>query len=572
MVPKIGSMQFVAFPSRFNLQSRARRSSLVPSASQPTLTDLLTRLRGLRRSLVRLERSGGLAPGGAKKSILGNASVSSGTPLSMQVVSTPTRLTSTEEINATPTSFNPFGPAFAGSSTSLPTLDGIYNGDQGSTTLTFEATKNATVGANTVRVDVLDNGQLIETLNFGNNPADTELTLSNGLKLAFSAGTLDKNDTFQVQVFDNVGSVVDSNLPFDGTRNQNPNLQYGFSVSAGAFQLNGESIQVFGNDTIQTVLDRINSSAAGVTGSFDTVTETLLFEHDTPGSAGTIAFASDTSGFLDAMKIAGATAVPGQDDERFVPIGQVAALSSIQTGTFRINGVQLSVDVNIDSLDDVLQRINASPAGATAAFTGGGKVVSLQATTAGADLVLDNETSTFFDALLVVPGTYAAPSTGGGKRRGLRFSRERTFRRDLSEVARELRGLYALPLAGAAGERALGVRGSLKTALVGAFEALTGVASTEGEDEATQLRTQLGFDFDFTRPDGDVLDVDGRELGRALKGSARKLERLLFRGNPSDGQKGLVEVLLSEVERLEKQLESEVANASPRGSRLDVLV
>ncbi len=571
MIPKIGSMQFVWVPQGFDTSQRGRRASLEAAGSALPLTDLLTRLTGLRRSLVRLERSGGLSPAKKKSSVLGTASASSGSPLNMRTFSTATRLRSTEEINATPTSFTPFGPSFGGSSTALPTLDGIYNGDQGSTTLTFEAKKNAVVGVNTVSINVLDNGQLIETLNFGNSPADTEMTLSNGLKLSLSAGTLDKNDTFQVQVFDNVGSVVDPNLPFNGTRNLNPNLQYGFSVNAGTFDLNGETIAVLGNDTIQTVLDRINGSAAGVTGSFDAATETLVFDHDTPGSAGSIDFSNDTSGFLDAMKISGASAVTGLDDERFVPIAQVLALSSIQTGTFRINGVQLSVDVNADSLDDVLQRINASAAGATASFDAGSKVVKLQSTTTGADLVLDNETSDFFDVLQITPGTYAAPSSGSGRRRGVRFSRERLFRSDLGEVARALRSVYAVPLEGAVGERALGVRSSLKNTLVQAFESLTGTpASADEEQEPLRLKTQLGFDFDFVHPEGDVLDVDRRELARALKRSTRDLQQMLFGEGTS--QKGLVEALRNEVERLEKEIATEVAQGRPLGSQLDVVI
>ena len=49
-------------------------------------------------------------------------------------------------------------------------------------------------------------------------------------------------DTATIQVFDNVGAVVDPNLPLGGSRNQNPNLQFGTpAIIDGGFDFNGKT-------------------------------------------------------------------------------------------------------------------------------------------------------------------------------------------------------------------------------------------------------------------------------------------------------------------------------------------
>ena len=63
------------------------------------------------------------------------------------MVATQASLRSTEEINAVPTSYTPFRTGFSGASTALATIGGVYDGDQGTDTLTFQVKKKAGNGA-----------------------------------------------------------------------------------------------------------------------------------------------------------------------------------------------------------------------------------------------------------------------------------------------------------------------------------------------------------------------------------------------------------------------------------------
>ena len=77
----------------------------------------------------------------------GKSSVTSPS-LGLQTDQTATRLHSAEEINTATTSYTPFGPEFTGGggSDALPTLSGVYNGENGDNTLRFKVTRTGTHG------------------------------------------------------------------------------------------------------------------------------------------------------------------------------------------------------------------------------------------------------------------------------------------------------------------------------------------------------------------------------------------------------------------------------------------
>jgi hypothetical protein len=158
------------------------------------------------------------------------------------------------------------------------------------------------------------------------------------------------------------------------------------------------------------VLDRINQSAAGVTATFDAATETVLLTQDTPGSTEDIVLANDTSGFVAAVKLDSAVAVPGEDgtttEDPATPLAQVDAFSTVQNGSISVNGVSIDIDVDTDSLNDILDRISASAADVTASYDSGTKKVTLTANDAESQLIVDSGTTNFFPAVEITDGTY----------------------------------------------------------------------------------------------------------------------------------------------------------------------
>jgi hypothetical protein len=160
----------------------------------------------------------------------------------------------------------------------VPTLSGTYNGDQGDDTLTASIRNTGTIGDNTrLRVRLRDSQDNdISTVDFDGLPPGTPLAFANGIELSFSAGSIRRNETFQIQVSSSVGSAVDPDQPFNGSGSTDPILEEALPVTAGSFKVNGETIDVLADDTLNGVLAKINSSSAGVTASFDAATERVI--------------------------------------------------------------------------------------------------------------------------------------------------------------------------------------------------------------------------------------------------------------------------------------------------------
>ena len=342
------------------------------------------------------------------------ATSASSLDLSSSTTGTSTTLQSTEEVNTSTTAYSTDPPEWTGASTAQPTISGEYDGSSGTDTLTFKVKKGGTLGGDLIQIEIFDsNHNQIDSLNFKKQDGiDTPLALSNGLTVSFSEGNFVKNDTFSVAVYDNVENTVNPDNPFNGTGSQDPNLQSGLEVTSGSFEINGTTIDVAADDTINSVIDKINQSDAGVTASFDAATETVLLTQNTPGSTPDIVLANDTSGFVAAVKLDSAVAVPGEDgtvtDDPSTPLAEVESLSAVQSGSISVNGVSIDIDVNTDSLNDILDRINASEADVTASYDSNAKRVSLVSNDAEGQLILDSGSTNFFTEVAISDGTYEA--------------------------------------------------------------------------------------------------------------------------------------------------------------------
>lgn len=531
-----------------------------PIDRRASLRDLAGAALRLRHSVDRLMSTSRVRIGSAAK---GLASASSSDPLGLTLEPTSARLESIAEVNATPTSYGPFSPTISGSSTATPILDGVYSGAQGDDVLTFKFKRNGTVGETDFNVEVRrSSGSKIEEISFGGGYVPGEpVTLSNGLILSLSAGTVKRNETFQISVWDTVGSAVDPDKAFDGIGNDRPNLEYGRSVTAGSFHVNGTQIDVLASDTLNTLLSRITSSSAGVVAAFDPETETVSLTQKTSGATGQIVLGGDDTGFFDAAKLAGATTQPGYDSDLLRPIAQVPALAGIGTGTFFVNGVQLSVDVLTDTLADVLDRINTSEAGATASFHEPTGRVVIQSQTPGDPLVLADGSSSLFTALGIEPGSQEAAASAGSERQ---FTQDGALRAALRRLGTDLRELFSTSFDGLTqGTAAVGML-KLREAISGAFE---GLVDDPGGD---LLRSGLGIDFDFTDPARGVLHLDQSLLSRSLSRESDALAAFLLGESREGGSRGLLAELDVAVGDIRDLLAGALEDAGSPGVLLDL--
>lgn len=537
----LGATLHIPGSARIDVRSSARAA--FETRERQLLNEQLQTLRGALESLRQHERAS-LSTSFRREASAAEARSSA--PLALEAVATFTTLRSTQEVNTTPTSFSPFGPSVSGASTTLPTLGGIYSGAQGDDTLTFEFRQNRTVGdSRQLNVRVRDGGgNLIETLRFAGLAPDTPVALANGLTLSLSAGDAERLDTFTVDVSKSVGSAVDPTRPFDGVRNANPNFELGLGVSAGSFDVNGVQIDVAADDSIDSVLTKITNSGAGVTASFDVSSESVVLTQQTPGSAPDIRLGNDTSGFLAATKLAAASAVAGQDAQDPVgePIANVPALSGIQSGTFSVNGVTLDVDVAVDTLGDVLDRINTSGAGVDARLDPDSLVLSIASLDPKAELVLDDGTSNFFSGVKVTPTTYRAVNATSPSRNG--FDDLDQVRRDVFELRRSFNTILtydyntAVPITAA--------RNALREAISKSFEHL------HGDAPSNILRSGFGIDFDFTS-ETEVAAFDDSRFRSASIEDFEALHDFLFGSGSTSTRRspGLIEDQVTSLDSLQ---------------------
>ncbi len=533
-------------------------TSVAPNvAAGPSLRDFARRVVELQDAHKRLVLDGrSYRASGSRKS----AAASSSASLGLSTSATSTTLTSTEEVNTTPTSYTPTSPTFSGSSTTSPTVAGIYSGENGDTTLTFTATVGGVVGATPVQFEVRDSqDNLVDTIALGFNPAGTIYNLSNGLEVSFSSGTVQFGDSFDVDVFQSVGSAVRPDNPFDGSGDSGAGFESGFSVGTGSFDVNNVSIAVAATDTLNEVLDRITASAAGVTASFDVASESVVLTRKDPGSAFDIRVGNDTSGFLAATKLASASSVPGSDDESGAPIGEVSALTGVQSGFFSVNGFAISVDILQDSLADIIERINESGAGVTASYDAESGEFSIRSHTS--NLTLEDGTSGFLSAVGIQEGEFVGQDT----RSRTKFRNESAFRRSLGDFVRAFGKVFEGAFSGFGAPTIARFRSQLGGLVAETFEDSLGKGGTG------TLRSGLGIDYLATGGAGSSrsLDVDGSKLSRALRRDADELAAFLFAKKGTDSYDGLATALGERLETMLPTLES-LLGPDAVGLNLDV--
>ena len=455
----------------------------------------------------------------------------SASPLGLDMTHTAAALASSDEINASPMSFTPFGPAWDDGSSALITIGGEYDGTHGTGEITFEVRWPGTHGVDDLRIRVEDNeGRRIRNINIrDHHPEDRQYDLRNGLFLTLGPGSLSNRDFARINVFDNVGAVVDPDQPLGGVRNQNPNFQFGMpDIVDGSFDLNGENISVSTNDTLNDVIDRINNSNAGVSAVFNALTERIDLVQNTLGAAPDIDLQNDTSNLLQAAKLDSANVIAGIDPETIQVLDDVGVFAGVSSGDIKINGREIAIDTATDSLSTVLDKINNSSAGVTATFDSASQQVTIEANESASVMNIDSNGTGFFGALNIQEGRVDPEAVSRG------ISRRRSY--EIADAAAavfdRLNRLFRDSTFAGRGANANLFRAPLEAVVRGAF----GGASSGDV---------LGIRFDDSgdaRARGEYLDIERRDLTSNLQRRGNLVRNFLA---GSDEQGGLVQGLLA---------------------------
>jgi len=153
-------------------------------------------------------------------------------------------------------------------------------------------------------------------------------------------------------------------------------------VTAGTFTVNGQQITIATTDSLKTVFDNIASAtqAAGnkVTATYDATSDKITLTSGN-GSPIVLGSATDTSNFLQEAQLYNNNSGTISST---APLGHVNTSATLNTadfkvpvtdggsgqGKFTINGVSFSFNASTDSVQDIMNNINASAAGVSAAY------------------------------------------------------------------------------------------------------------------------------------------------------------------------------------------------------------
>lgn len=525
MINGIQNLGFARIRTNDSAPQGLKPYAAVDDGSQAELLRARTRLLRLYRSLEALAEVANVNT----RLKLDLPDAVSDASLGLDLTHTAATLASSNEINSAPMSFAPFGPDWDNGSSAAITISGEYDGTHGNGELFFEVRWAGTHGVDDLRIRVEDpQGNRIRNVTLrDHHPLDRQYDLRNGLWLQLGTGSLTDRDTARIQVFDDVGAEVDPEKPLGGIRNENPNLEYGMpSIVDGAFDLNGQAISVSTSDSINDVVNRINQSAAGVSASFNAVTERIEFQQDTLGSVPDIDLRDDTSNFLQATRLDSANTIAGIDPETIQAFNNVAAFSGVQSGNILVNGREISIDTSSDSLDTVLDRINASSAGVIASFDEATQKVTIEARDSSSRLEIDSNGTGFFGALNMQEGRLDPEAI----QRGISRRRSYDIADSLESAFKELNYLVRDSSFAKLGRNTSAMRspleGALRTALGGDTLASLGL----GYDGGADARRRGAFAAIDRQTLTDNLQRRGESVMSVLRGS--------------DDSQGLVERLL----------------------------
>jgi len=150
------------------------------------------------------------------------------------------------------------------------------------------------------------------------------------------------------------------------------------AITAGEFTVNGARITVALTDSLQDIFNQISTKTGGtVTASYDPASDKTRLSSSTEIVLGS---ANDTSNFLRSLQLYnnGTGEVLGPKALGVVSVSAAIANANLReaitstdisgNGSFSVNGTTIAYNVNSDSVQNVLSRINASAAGVTASY------------------------------------------------------------------------------------------------------------------------------------------------------------------------------------------------------------
>ncbi len=229
------------------------------------------------------------------------------------------------------------------------------------------------------------------------------------------------------------------------------------ALTAGEFTVNGARVTVDLGESLEDLFDRISTATGGtVTASYDSVADGIKLSSS---SSIVLGSATDTANFLTVARLNNGSA-PTTEITSGMALGTASSTSTLANarlsasitavdgagaGSFSINGVAISYNVNTDNLANIIKRINAAGAGVTAAFDPATDRMTLTNTSTGNTGIAVSEAS---GGLMDALGLTGAATLARGKNAEFRVNGGpvmSSLSNTLTEAAHGITGLSVTP-------------------------------------------------------------------------------------------------------------------------------
>ena len=266
------------------------------------------------------------------------------------------------------------------------------------------------------KLEGLATGDIFDQRSVGNSDDTVALATVDSGALQ---GTYDINVTQLATASRQVGSSdVGSELSPSSNVNNLTLSEASFSslITEGYFTVNNTQVAVSNSDSLGDVLTAIeNAIGGGARAKYDRTTDKI----DIDGKGTTVVFGSstDTSNFLQVAELYnnGTDTVSSANKLGRINTSVVLDDSNFDTavsdggsgaGSFKINGVSISFDTSVDSLENVMDRINASSAGVIATYDStNDRLQLINKSTGDLGVSMSDETGNFLAASGLSNGT-----------------------------------------------------------------------------------------------------------------------------------------------------------------------
>jgi len=182
------------------------------------------------------------------------------------------------------------------------------------------------------------------------------------------------------------------------------------------------------NDVVNAFNDATVSSWTNVTASYNSDTDKLTLTHNSGGDVN-LGSGSDTSNFLSAASLLNSSGTSTRTSVSHlgrIRTSQPLADANFQTaitgdvngdGSFKINDVEITYNINNDTLQKIIDRINASAAGVNASYDSiNDKMILTNKNTGSTSINTADVSGNFLSSMYLLSGTGATESLGKNAR------------------------------------------------------------------------------------------------------------------------------------------------------------